>query len=149
MSRRNAAAEEPSALDVFLAAPVTAVQEPPERVVPPAPDGLGAAGRALWDDIQGELSLEPGEEALLLEACRASDELDQLAVAVAAAPAMVEGSTGQPRVNPLYEEVRRHRDSLAKLLARLKPAEASPTSGMSVSELASHAATQRWKKTPR
>lgn len=39
---------------------------------------LGTAGRTLWDAVTGRHELNPAEEAVLTEACRAKDRLDRL-----------------------------------------------------------------------
>ena len=44
----------------------------------PAPDGLKAGGRTLWDGIAGSFSLLPEQLVQLEEACRAKDRLDRL-----------------------------------------------------------------------
>ena len=64
--------------------------------------------------------LSAGEAAVLGEACRTVDELGRLAEAMPDAELIVEGSTGQPRGNPLLDEVRKHRETLARLLSALK-----------------------------
>ena len=101
------------------------------------------ASSRLRADFEG-FDLEPGDAALLEEACRTAEELERLSAALTGEPMLVEGSNGQPRPNPLLEEIRRHRTLLEKLLARLRPAEDSAPA--TVSELASHAAAARWRK---
>src|SRR4051812_9014412 len=44
----------------------------------PAPDGLATGGRVLWDGIAADHDLDHGQQAQLLEACRAKDRLDKL-----------------------------------------------------------------------
>jgi hypothetical protein len=51
---------------------------------PRPPRGLKTPGRKLWNDVQGNYSLEVHEELLLLEMCRTVDTLDRLARLVAA-----------------------------------------------------------------
>jgi hypothetical protein len=107
-----------------------------------APDGLDAAGARLWRDVMGAYECDPGEREVLLAACRTVDELVALEAALAGADAVVLGSQGQPRPNPLYEELRRHRAAFAQLIAALRlPTEAA----RSASELGSHAAMSRWR----
>jgi len=42
------------------------------------PAGLGSGGRALWEAVTGERSLDVVQEVTLTEACRAKDRLDDL-----------------------------------------------------------------------
>ena len=87
---------------------------------PRAPAGLGKAGRKLWRDMVKLLDLRPDELAALAQAASTVDELERLQAALCDAPLMVAGSKGQPRPNPLLDEVRRHREVLARLLARIE-----------------------------
>ncbi len=70
--------------------------------------------------------LDPAETAILHELARNLDEIDALVVALAGQPAMVEGSQGHPRPNPLLAELREHR----KLSERLASALALPVEGV-------------------
>lgn len=108
------------------------------------PKGLGPAGRRLWRNWMAGNEPDPGDEVLLEHAARTADELLRLAEALAGAEVTVEGSTGQPRANPLLDEVRRHRASLAGLLRQLAPVE--QTRGGHTSELAREAARARWSR---
>lgn len=83
------------------------------------PKNLGKAGAALWKDITAKFELDPDDAALLEHVCRTADELDRLSEAARIAEPMVEGSKRQPVVNPIFEEVRRHRITLARLLKDL------------------------------
>lgn len=87
---------------------------------PRAPAGLGKAGKKLWRDMVKLLDLRPDELASLAQAASTVDELERLQAALANAPLTVSGSKGQPRPNPLLDEVRRHREVLARLLARIE-----------------------------
>lgn len=86
---------------------------------PRAPAGLSAAGRRLWRSVVDRYDLRPDELALLEHAGRCADELASLQQALTDAPAVVAGSTGQPRPNGLYAEVRAHREVLKRLLGGL------------------------------
>jgi hypothetical protein len=90
------------------------------RRTPAAPKGLGARGRGFWREIQTTYELDPGETALLAEACRTADELQRVEQALATAPLLTAGSTGQDRAHPLLEEARRHRATLLRLLQALQ-----------------------------
>jgi hypothetical protein len=59
----------------------------------------------------------PAELAILHEMCAVLDEIDALKAVLRQSSPVVAGSTGQPRPNPLYAELRRHRE-LADRLAR-------------------------------
>jgi len=91
------------------------------------PKDLQGPGRALWRSILDEYDLSKPEMALLREACRTADELEVLRAAVLAAEVVTEGSTGQPVIHRGYDELRRHREALTKLLAAMDmPVEAVP-----------------------
>jgi len=91
------------------------------------PKDLQAPGRALWRSIIEVYTLSEVELGLLRESCRCTDELEVLRSAVLAAEVLAEGSTGQPVVNKVFDELRRHRESLAKLLAAMDlPVEVVP-----------------------
>lgn len=83
------------------------------------PADLQAAGKKLWKDATSDFDLNPSELALLREASRTLDELEVLRAAVLDSDLITKGSTGQPVVNKLFEEVRKHRDSLNKTLIAL------------------------------
>jgi len=92
----------------------------------PPPPGLGVAGRRLWDAVTRQLSdtrkpLDGISKVLLTDACRSADDTERLATQLAGEQVTVPGSTGQPRPNPLFAEVRRSRELTSQLLARLDP----------------------------
>jgi len=84
------------------------------------PNDLQASGRALWRSILEDYDLSKPELALLREACRTADEREALRSAVLAAEVVTEGSTGQPVVNKVYDELRKHREALTRLLTALE-----------------------------
>jgi hypothetical protein len=91
------------------------------------PKDLQGPGRALWRSILEDYDLSKPELALLREACRTSDELEVLRSTVLAAEVVTEGSTGQPVIHRGYDELRRHREALTKLLAAMDmPVEVVP-----------------------
>jgi hypothetical protein len=112
---------------------------------PEAPEGLGEAGLALWQHVVGEFDLQPAEAALLVQACRTVDELEAISEALADGPAVVVGSTGQPKASPLFAEARAHRVVLAKLLEQMALPEVDEDEGRTPNQLrASKAASVRW-----
>lgn len=112
---------------------------------PDAPDGLGEAGRSLWQQVLGDFELAPGELALLVQACHTVDELDAISAALAAGPAVVVGSTGQPKASPLFAEARAHRLVLGKLLEQMALPDVGEDEGKTPNQLrAQKAAETRW-----
>lgn len=111
---------------------------------PKPPADLAAPGRTLWRDTVAVYDLSPPELRLLGEASRATDELARLRAVLLDVDVVVCGSTGQPRPHPVFDEVRRHRESLAKLIAALDlPADSEP---VTTSDKARQAARARWAK---
>jgi hypothetical protein len=109
------------------------------------PPGLRVTGARFWREVTAAYDMNEAEERLLVEASRCLDELERLQAAVADAPLLVEGSTGQLRPHPLLEEVRKHR----AVLQRLTGALAMPSTGEekgrpAVSVAARRAAEARW-----
>lgn len=80
-----------------------------------SPEGLKAAGRALWVSVADVFELQEHEQRLLLEAARTADQLDALADAVAESGVMV-----GDRVHPAVVESRQLRLALARLLASVR-----------------------------
>lgn len=99
------------------------------------------AGARLRAAIASERVLSAGEETILAEACVTLDELVRMERALRRQAVTVLGSTGQPKPNPLFEEARRHRELLSKLLTVLKVESAS-----AVSDLMQHVAIGRWTR---
>ncbi len=83
------------------------------------PSGLGARGRAFWDQAVGAYELSESELVILAECCRLLDECESLRQAAAHGGTMVVGSNGQPRVHPAIGELRQHRLALGRLLSQL------------------------------
>jgi hypothetical protein len=74
------------------------------------------------------------------------DDLDRLEVALATAPVLTVGSTGQERPNPLFGECRQTRALLAALLKQLAipDPEVEKAKAKARSEQATRAARARW-----
>ena len=113
---------------------------------PPAPPGLGLAGRALWKATVAEFELNPAELALLREAGRTADTLASLTAALSDTPLTVEGSTGQPRAHPLLAEARAQRRVLDQLCRALALPLAGEDVGRRRSPTAREAAIARWSR---
>ena len=112
-----------------------------------APTGLRAAGKRLWAAVAESFVLNPGELAMLEQACRTADELDRLERAVRALPDLVTtGSTGQLKPHPLLEDVRRHRLLLERLTSALNLPDDTEEVGLRAgSRHARKAAQGRWR----
>jgi hypothetical protein len=112
----------------------------------PPPADLEEAGLALWGQVVSDFDLGPDEIGALIEACRTADELADLREAMRGQPMTVLGSTGQPVAHPLLAELRRHRDTLARLLERLNlPAGDEDAGSTPAQKRAQRAAQQRWR----
>ena len=85
----------------------------------PPPSDAGPAGRRLWASLTADFDLAEHEAALLREAVRTVDQLDQLAAVAAADGPMVATPQG-PKVHPAVVEARQLRLVLARLLASLR-----------------------------
>lgn len=88
--------------------------------VPEPPQGTGPSGRALWRDVLGKYELEEHEQALLREAVRSVDQLDELHAIVKREGAIVDGPGGSPRMHPAAVEARQLRIALARVIAALR-----------------------------
>jgi hypothetical protein len=85
-----------------------------------APNGLGSAGRQLWHEITASFTLRSDGRALLVQACKLSDEIHALELALPGAPPIITSyPAGSYKSNPLYSQVRDHRLALARLLQQL------------------------------
>jgi hypothetical protein len=82
--------------------------------------GLGTAGKRAWRAATDEFVFSGPELEVLRTLCRLLDELARVETAIAETDSLiVAGSTGQPKAHPLLEEARRHRATLARLVAAL------------------------------
>jgi len=86
---------------------------------PRPPAGARANGRRLWDSVVSDFDLDIHELALLAEAVRTVDRLDQLDQQVRTDGVMVPGRDG-PRVHPALVESRLAKIALARVLAALR-----------------------------
>ena len=68
----------------------------------PAPTGLRKRGKSLWHNVIEVGEPNPAELEILHELCSVMDEIDVLKAVLRRSTPMVQGSTGQPRPNPIY-----------------------------------------------
>lgn len=85
---------------------------------PTLPRGLRAAGKRLWTDTLDGFELAEHERALLLQACRTADALDDLQKVLERDGVLNESSQGT-RVHPALPELRQQRITFARLVAAL------------------------------
>jgi hypothetical protein len=85
----------------------------------PPPSDLGKAGKVLWRNVVRENELSAIEFPLLHQTCRVVDILDDLYREKAQMTAIVSGSNGQPRVNPILAEIREQTAILDRLIVGL------------------------------
>lgn len=117
------------------------------HIDPPA--DLKDAGTRLWASVHADYELTSAETALLREACRATDELEILRKALLDSDVVSTGSMGQPVVNRLFDEIRKHRDSLAKTITAMQlpgDDDEDDSAATARSEKASKAARAKWQK---
>lgn len=108
---------------------------------------LGSRGSAFWDAVQAEFEFDERESELLLEACRTMDAIDALVVAVAENGTMIEGSKGQPTLNPAIPELRQQQAALGRLLGQLDLDDEDADVLRKAQQLKAHAAAQaRWRE---
>jgi uncharacterized protein with von Willebrand factor type A (vWA) domain len=104
------------------------------------------AGATLIESIRQGLppgvELDEREEALLDLAARQAGDVAALEADIAERGIRVEGSRGQPVLNPAVSEARQGRLALGKLLGQLD----LPESTADVVRNARHAADTRWRK---
>ncbi len=82
---------------------------------PPAPKGLRAAGRALWDELQETWNFDAAETTMLLQMCRTVDEMERLYHI-----AEMQGAMNGKRVHPALVEARQQRITFMRLHAALR-----------------------------
>lgn len=112
---------------------------------PQVPASLSAAGQVAWRTLTDAYDLTASELVLLAEVCHTLDELAALRVAREGAEPVVEGSQGQPKVHPLFAELRAHRLSLGRLVDQLAlPAEYEDEGSTPRQQSARKAAETRW-----
>jgi Phage terminase, small subunit len=104
-------------------------------------------GRKLWrsvvSDVEDGWQLDAKDLAALAEAGRIADTLDALEKAIKKQGAVVEGSTGQPRVHPAISEANKLRETQHRLLRSIE-LEAPAEDATARSRFGREAARARW-----
>jgi hypothetical protein len=107
-----------------------------------------SAGDLLVRSLQAELGenmeFDPREIALLQLAKSQADDITTLEALLREQGASVIGSTGNPRLSPIFSELRQSRLTLSRILGQIK----MPDEGLGVSKNAikSRAAQVRWSR---
>lgn len=110
-------------------------------------DGLGTAGKALWDEVTNGRTLSTAHKTLLVNACRIADRLDEIDKEIPRAGLTVVNHQGTESVNPLIPEQRMQLAQLSAILTRMGFKEL-PRAGDQVS-VADRLAEQRAKREQR
>lgn len=89
--------------------------------IPAPPEGLADAGLELWERVNTtfDFSDEPGKLAVLEQACRTVDQIEELEEARKSASLTTKGSMGQQVIHPFIQELRQQRGSLNSLMKSL------------------------------
>lgn len=87
---------------------------------PSAPSGLAEPALRLWRSITTVYDLEEHEYALLIEACRTVNLLDELERAVQRDGALIDDGKGGTKIHPAAVEQRQQRIAMARMLAALR-----------------------------
>lgn len=87
---------------------------------PPAPSGLSARAKRVWTRTLENYELRQDELSLLEDYCLEITIVDNLQSALATAPLMVRASHGGEAINPIYSELRMHRQTMMQLWKALK-----------------------------
>jgi len=88
--------------------------------LPAAPPGAGPAGRRLWRSVVERFDLDEHEAALLREAARCVDLLDELVAVVRRDGPTIRNAKGDMVTHPAAVEARQTRLTLTRLLASLR-----------------------------
>jgi hypothetical protein len=114
---------------------------------PRCPSGVGAAGRALWKRIVGdvapELELDQRDFAVLARAAKTADRIAELDAALSGDGLVLVNGKGDVRLHPAAAELRLLETSLARLLGGIDLDDAA-SSQSAVSRRARAAAQARW-----
>jgi len=124
---------------------------------PAAPSGLSARAKRVWTRTLENYELREDERSLLTDFCMEITISDQLQEALIDAPLMVRASHGGEAINPIYSELRMHRQAAMSLWKALKlpelddqdagdPSTDDRVTPMSREDSARKAANARWGK---
>lgn len=122
---------------------------------PQAPSDLSARAKRVWTKTLDNYELREDELSILADFCLEITIVDHLQSALKDAPLMVRATHGGEAINPIYSEIRMHRQAAMSLWKSLKlpdvdseeaPAEADRVVPMSREESARKAANARWAK---
>jgi hypothetical protein len=106
----------PSMAAVAPGSPETGADPPAD---PPLPEGLAAAGSALWRSVVGTFNLDQHLAAVLEAACREADVAAAADLAVTQAGAWITDARGNVRAHPGLAVARSSRLATARLLRAL------------------------------
>lgn len=87
---------------------------------PAAPSGLSTRGKRVWTRTLENYELRQDELSLLEDYCMEITIVDSLQAALVDAPLMVRASHGGEAINPIYSEIRMHRQAAMSLWKALK-----------------------------
>lgn len=122
---------------------------------PAAPSGLSARAKRVWTRTLDNYELREDEMSLLTDFCMEITIVDSLQAALVDAPLMVRASHGGEAINPIYSELRMHRQAAMSLWKALKLPELDAgeetqdnerVTPMSREESGRKAANARWAK---
>jgi len=119
-------------------------------LIPKAPPGLKANGKAIWRALHAAYDFEdcPEKLVILSEACRTADVVRRLqAIVDCADDIRVRGSQGQPVAMPELCELRQYRALLASLLKAINCPDDNDV--LTRSELGKLGAKARWSSNGR
>lgn len=87
---------------------------------PPAPSGLSARAKRVWTRTLENYELREDELSILADFCMEISIVDHLQENLVDAPLMVRASHGGEQINPIYSEIRMHRQASMSLWKALK-----------------------------
>jgi hypothetical protein len=115
------------------------------------PYPFGRAGQSVWNHLTGEIEWAEHELLVVEQICRLYDTQAILASEAVKQPILIDGSTGQPRLCPLWPELRHVRLAIAALVKQLRldeEEEAAPARGANAmtTQRAQDMARARWQR---